>query len=110
LELLNTEIQSFINAHLEADISKTALLKNPFPSIDFKIIINQIEAKKKSRTKLPTWFTCKDIIYPNKISIEQTSSEITAQYKSEIINGETLIDLTGGFGVDAFYFAKSSTK
>jgi len=43
-------------------------------------------------------------LYPNKISIEQTSSEITANFKSKIVNGDTLVDLTGGFGVDDYYF------
>jgi hypothetical protein len=38
--------------------------------------------------------------------VEQTSSESTAQYKSGLIKGENLIDLTGGFGVDDYYFAK----
>ncbi len=55
---------------------------------------------------MPTWFLTKNIIYPSKISVEQTSSEKTASYKSRIVSGESLIDLTGGFGVDDYYFAK----
>lgn len=105
-EILNSEIQSYIYEKTGSDISKLAFQKNPFPEIDFKIILNQIEARTKSKEKLPTWFTSKNIIYPNKISVEQTSSEVTAKYKSEIVSGENLIDLSGGFGVDAFYFSK----
>src|SRR5690606_21033095 len=41
------------------------------------------------------------------LNIEQTSSELTAAYKSKLINGTSLIDLTGGFGVDSFYFART---
>jgi len=55
---------------------------------------------------LPSWYNTENIIYPSKISLEQTSSEKTALYKSELVSGETLIDLTGGFGVDDFYFSK----
>ena len=69
-------------------------------------IVEQIEAKKRSQKKLPTWFNHGNIYYPNKLNIEQTSSEITAEYKSEIIEGADIIDLTGGFGVDCFYFSK----
>lgn len=105
-EILRTEIQEFINANVHNDVAKLALKKNPFSEIDFAVILNQITAKSKSENKLPTWFQAKNIIYPSKISVEQTSSEKTALYKSEIISGESLIDLTGGFGVDDYYFSK----
>ncbi|MEC4005144.1 class I SAM-dependent methyltransferase [Flavobacterium sp. SUN052] len=106
IEILKPEIQSFIYEKTGSDSSKLAFQKNPFPEVDFKIILNQIEARTKSKDKLPTWFATNNIIYPSKISVEQTSSEITANYKSEIISGENLIDLTGGFGVDDYYFSK----
>lgn len=105
-EVLNQAIQDFINSNLNKDISKIAFQKNPFPEVDFAVILNQITAKSKSEHKLPTWFSTDEIVYPSKISVEQTSSEKTALYKSELISGESLIDLTGGFGVDDFYFSK----
>lgn len=106
LSLLSAEIQEFINSSLQANISKLALSKNPFPELDWKEIINQIVSKNKSRHKLPTWFNTENIYYPASISIEQTSSEITAKYKSDLISGSSLIDLTGGFGVDDYYFSE----
>lgn len=106
LYLLNPKVQEFIAKNCGETISKLALQKNPFPDVDWTSILNQIEAKSKAKNKLPTWFSTKNIIYPSKISVEQTSSEITAAYKSELVSGESLIDLTGGFGVDDFYFAK----
>lgn len=108
--LLESEIQGFIHEKTGTDISKLALLKNPFPDIEYKILLNQIEARSKSRDKLPTWFKSAGIIYPNKLSIEQTSSETTASYKSQLISGTSLIDLTGGFGVDDYYFSKRINK
>ena len=104
--LLQPDIQKYILDKTGSDISKLALQKNPFSEIDFKIILNQIESRFKSAAKLPTWFDGKNIIYPSKISIEQTSSEITAKYKSTLVSGDALIDLTGGFGVDDYYFSK----
>lgn len=109
-EILKPEIQEYIHQKTGSDNSKLAFQKNPFPDVDFKIILNQIEARTKIKHKLPTWFATKNIIYPSKISVEQTSSEITAKYKSEIISGESLIDLTGGFGIDDFYFSKTITQ
>lgn len=105
-KILDTEIQDFINANLSKDISKLAFQKNPFPAIDFAVILNQIAAKSKAKNKLPTWFQTENIIYPSKVSVEQTSSEKTAIYKAELISGESIIDMTGGFGVDDFYFSK----
>ena len=45
LSILTTEIQDFINNSLQANVSKLALSKNPFPEIDWKEIINQIVSK-----------------------------------------------------------------
>ena len=104
--ILNTEIQEFINNHLDSDITSLILKGTNFPSVETKDVIEQIEAKKRCEKKLPTWFNCKNIYYPNKLNIEQTSSEITAQYKSSLIAGHSIIDVTGGFGVDCFYFSK----
>jgi hypothetical protein len=110
ITILNPEIQKYIKSQLGADLSKLALQKNPFPEVTWIKILNQIAAKSKAKDKLPTYFSTKNIIYPSKISVEQTSSEKTALYKSEIVNGETLIDLTGGFGVDCLYFSKRINK
>ena len=104
--LLNTEIQKFINLNLDSNISALLLKGTSFSEVETKTIIEQIEAKKRSKTKLSTWFSAKNVYYPNKLNIEQTSSEITAKYKSGLLEGHSIIDLTGGFGVDSFYFSK----
>lgn len=109
-ELLSEEVQLYINNNIDNSVSKLALQKNPFPELDWKEILNQVEAKTRAKDKLPTWFSTKNIIYPSKISVEQTSSEKTAFYKSKRISGKKIIDLTGGFGVDAFYFSKEFSK
>ena len=104
--ILLPEIQKFINENLNTDVQKLALKKNPFPEYDWKLIINQIHAKQKAQNKLPTWFETENIIFPAVLSIEQTSSEPLAKFKASLISGERLIDLTGGFGIDAYYFSK----
>jgi hypothetical protein len=109
-KILNPEIQQFIDSQLGVSIPQLALQKNPFPDIEWIKIVNQIEAKAKARTKLPTWFNTANILYPIKISVEQTSSERTAEYKSGLLNGSSLIDLTGGFGVDDYFFAKTMKR
>ncbi|MBN4084884.1 class I SAM-dependent methyltransferase [Flavobacteriaceae bacterium AH-315-B10] len=104
--ILNTEIQNFINDNLSSDVAGLLLKGISFVGIEARKIIEQIETKKKCKTKLPTWFNSESIYYSNKLNIEQTSSEITASYKSQLISGNSIIDITGGFGVDSYYFSK----
>jgi hypothetical protein len=105
-DILNTENQNFINSNLDSDVVSILLNKTYFKSTEVKELVEQIEAKKKCKKKLPTWFNTQGIYYPNKLNIEQTSSEITSKYKSTLIRGNSLIDLTGGYGVDTYYFSK----
>lgn len=105
-KLLAKAVQDYINANLNADVNQIALAKSPFEGITSAELATQITAKKKSEKKLPTWFHTENIYYPPVLSIEQTSSEVTAKYKSKLAKGDTLIDITGGFGIDTYYFAK----
>ena len=105
-QILHIEIQDFIAENLSSDSTKLALKKNPFAEVNYTEIINQIVSKKKAKDKLPTWFLTENIIYSEKISIEQTSSELTAKYKASLVSGKNLIDCTGGFGIDDYYFAQ----
>jgi hypothetical protein len=108
--ILSEEIQHYIDDKINADVTKLALQKNPFPEVEWNLVLQQLAAKQKAKSKLPTWFETHNIYYPSKISVEQTSSEKTAQYKASLISGNNLIDLTGGFGVDDFYFSKTVAK
>jgi len=105
-QILNTEIQNFISKNLHEDPVKLILKGSSFFDVTIQEIVEQIEAKNKCKKKLPFWFQTKNIYYPNKLNIEQTSSEITAKYKASLISGDSIIDITGGFGVDCFAFAE----
>jgi hypothetical protein len=103
--ILNTGVQEYILKNNDADIMSVLLKKPLFEEVSNKELVEQIIARNKCRTKLPTWHKTPTIYYPNKLSLEQTSSEITARYKAEIANGKSLVDLTGGFGVDSYFFS-----
>lgn len=104
--ILNIENQEFIRNNINSNLSELILKGLPFSTEISSEIINQIEAKNRCKNKLNTWFETDNIYYPNKLNIEQTSSEVTAKHKASLIKGKSLIDVTGGFGVDCFYFAK----
>ena len=104
--ILHTKVQDFINKNLYSDTSKLLFKGSQFNNITIQELVEQIESKHKSINKLPSWFNMNNIYYSNKLNIEQTSSETTAKYKSNLISGNSIIDLTGGFGVDSYHFSK----
>lgn len=104
--ILNAVVQRFITDNINSDIPSILLKKMTFKGVGTTALIEQIESKKKCQIKLPSWFETELIYYPNKLNIEQTSSEIAADYKSQIIAGNSIVDITGGFGVDCHFFSK----
>ena len=105
--ILNKEVQKFIDVNLRLDTNRLMLKKPIFIEVSNKELAEQIIAKLKCKDKLPTWFGLESGLFPVKISIEQTSSEETAKYKASLISGKNIVDLTGGFGVDDFYFSRN---
>jgi len=108
--ILDSSVQEYIYSNLNADVHKIAMAKSPFRDITAMELAGQIAARRKCIKKLPTWFTTAGIYYPPLLSVEQCSSEITASYKAKLTAGNNLIDLTGGYGVDSYYFAKRNNK
>lgn len=83
----------------------------------FAQILGTIEndRDRKIATKLPSWSAAGGLDYPSSLSLEQCSSETTAQYKAGIIKeksgaGVSLVDLTGGLGVDSLAFSRVCGK
>ncbi|NJY64226.1 class I SAM-dependent methyltransferase, partial [Salinimicrobium sp. CDJ15-81-2] len=105
-KLLNKEVQDFIESRYKEEVSKMAFKGSPFKGISTQELLVQLSGKKKAEKKLPTWFAHRGIVYPPNLNLEQTSSEITAKYKASLVSGNTLADLTGGFGIDSYYFSK----
>ena len=118
----------FIREYRERDIRQLALQANRFPDVDMPYALDQIQGWQIARRKLPKWAACDGVIFPPHLSMEQCSSEPTAQYKLNLamewttLNSELstqncrrqqfktqnskfktstrMTDLTGGFGVD----------
>lgn len=106
----------FILEHAGDDVSKLLLARHKWPEIDMDIAVSTIEARRKTRKKLPSWHSTPEIIYPSVLCAEQCSSEEAASYNCsvalEAISREKagdarIADLTGGLGVDSMAFLKS---
>ncbi|MFI8379950.1 class I SAM-dependent methyltransferase [Leeuwenhoekiella sp. NPDC079379] len=107
--ILDPDVSEFIKANLKEDVSRLILNGSPFPDVSVQELAQQLLGLQKAQTKLPTWAETAGIYFPPKLSLEQTSSELTAQYKASLVNGAKLIDLTGGFGIDDFYLSNQFT-
>ena len=109
---ISPEIQLFIREHSSDDVRVLALQAKKYPDIDMPTVITQIAGRKVAAEKIPSWWEIEKIWYPKHLSLEQCSSEITARYKARLLQGDSLTDLTGGFGIDCSFLAtgfKSAT-
>ena len=111
MEVMNETTKRFVKEHRNDDVKALALQTRRDGDIDLTWALDQIQGWQMARRKLPSWAAIEDIIYPPHLSMEQCSSEQTARYKCSVVDTlptgshETLIDLTGGFGVDFSYLA-----
>lgn len=108
--ILNPSVQEFIRKNVRSDVAAISLSKSPFPEVSPKELARQIDGRKRCESKLPLWYQATGIYYPEKLALEQCSSEATAGYKTRLLSGDRVIDLTGGFGADAGFFSKHAKK
>lgn len=110
MEQLSQSTIEFIRAHSRDDVRLLALQAPRYPDVDMPAAIVQIAGRQAAANKIPSWQSIEELWYPRHLSMEQCSSEITAQYKSTLADGETLTDLTGGFGIDCAFMARRFRK
>ena len=134
--MFSKDFQNFVKEHAQADVLKLALQAHLYPKIAIKLAIQQIQGRQKAKTKLPFLYANDSIAYPISLSVEQCSSEMAANFKANLLkkllqldtkkednitnsatnhtinnkNLTTLIDLTGGFGVDCYFFSQFFDK
>ena len=107
--------QEYIKQHRNDDVYRLALAKTP-EGVDLQYALQQIAAYQTLTKKVPSWAECDELIFPRQLSLEQSSSELTARYKAELIKefmGNqpfTHIDLTGGMGIDCYFIAQHTQK
>ena len=111
----NKATNDFILSHRQDDVRRLALKSAP-EEVDLRLALQQIEGWQTATRKLPSWAATDGLLYPPRLSMEQCSSEATARYKQKVVrewmsrlapasSTTTLIDLTGGFGIDFSFIA-----
>lgn len=100
----------FIAEHRRDDVRALALQAGKYPLVDMPAALTQIAGWQTAEVKVPAWAVTESILYPPHLSMEQCSSEVTARYKASVVSGydgpcQSLVDLTGGFGIDFSFLA-----
>lgn len=104
--ILNKEVQQYINANLTSDLHSLLLKKSPFSEVSMQEIVQQIKGKKVAQKKFP--YLLEDgIIFPPNLNLEQASSQATAEFKAQHLKGKSFVDLTCGFGIDAYFLSQN---
>jgi 16S rRNA G966 N2-methylase RsmD len=109
-EYHSAEFRQFVQDHLEGDPALLLFKYQGKVGFDLKVAVQQIAARQKAAKKLPAWSKNLSLLFPASISVEQSSSEQTAAFKSIGRTGEWMIDLTGGFGVDCHHLSQGFEK
>lgn len=112
--MTDEQTRLFIATHRQDDVRQLALKASRYADVDMPFALCQIAGWQTARQKIPTWAAIDDIVYPKHLSMEQCSSEQTARHKADICqrllvdatHKTTLVDLTGGLGVDFAFMAQ----
>lgn len=104
---LSPETLAFIDSHRGDDVRTLALQAKKYPAVDMAEAVVQIAGYQIAEKKVPLWAQTAGIRYPQHLSMEQCSSEVTARYKASLVSGDTLTDLTAGWGVDCSFLARN---
>ena len=109
--LINEKTWGFVRQHANDDVRKLALQGTKDAEVDLQTALQQIAGRQTARKKLPSWAEVEGVIYPPHLNMEQCSSEQTARYKVKIAGeGESMVDLTGGLGVDFYWMSQGFSQ
>ena len=132
-------LTEFVIKHLNDDTSRLILDRGKYPEIDIDLAVSCIESRRKLKGKVQEWYDQPGLVFPLKLSAEQCSSSATGCYKAGLaekiaersldfarddkeearddkeearddMNGWTIADLTGGLGVDSWFFSQKASK
>lgn len=104
------KVEEFIQANAHRSSAELSLILSKQTYLPRDYIINQINGLSKAKSKFPFLLDFPDFVFPNSRAIEQASSEQTAKFKASLFKGNHVADLSGGMGLDSFFFSKSFQK
>lgn len=124
------KLRNFVSEHISDDVTRLVLDRKKWPEIDMELAVACIESRRKLKGKVQQWYDNPDLVFPFKLSAEQCSSSATGVYKAALAEtiamssmedlqvmaeGEghpswSIADLTGGLGVDSWFFSQKASR
>ena len=102
---------AYVQAHLHDNPERLLLSAPHNGQVDIRFAVQQIKARRRVKDKLPAWYAHPRLVFPSALACEQASSEETARYKQRFLQqGASVIDGTGGLGVDSVSFSSMADK
>jgi hypothetical protein len=108
--LKNEEIIQKIRENRGQNVASLALKWANKKDDSTAFILTQIQGRAIAERKIPTWAQEEDLVYPDKTAMEQCSSELTASFKSNLLEGLEVADLTGGLGIDSYFISLKAKR
>ena len=110
LRLLDNDVQDFIHSNLQSNSHSIALKGVPFHDVSAAEIANHIVGMKQMQRKAPDLYH-PNLLYHRRVNLEQMSSQETAKYKASLLpNVYSILDCTGGFGIDSIFLSEKASK
>ena len=108
-------LTAFVSEHINDDTTRLIMNRAKWPEIDMDLAVNCIESRRKLKGKMQEWCDEPRLVFPRRLSAEQCSSSATGAYKADFAariasGGFKLADLTGGLGVDSWFFSKKASQ
>jgi hypothetical protein len=103
--LESEEAISFISENISADLPSITFKYAGKTSFNFIICLQLMAIYVKAQKKIPLFWD--KLLAIDQRSYEQCTSQAVAEYKCTFMGGETLLDITGGIGVDSIFLSSA---
>ena len=112
-------LTGFVSEHINDDTTRLIMNRSKWPEIDMELAVNCIESRRKLKGKMQEWCDEPGLVFPRRLSAEQCSSSATGKFKAEVAekiarltqnDSFKMADLTGGLGVDSWFFSKKAAE
>ncbi|MBI1221541.1 MAG: hypothetical protein GC180_02965 [Bacteroidetes bacterium] len=97
-------VLAFVNENITGDVASLGLRYSGKVAFQLPAVLEWLDALQRGKDKLPNWVDRRCVF--TRRSMEQASSEMTAQQKIRELNGDRILNLCGGIGVDDAAFAR----
>ncbi len=101
----------WIERHGGDDVSRLRLSASRWKEPWISDAILQVECRRKAAKKLPEAVATPRFLFPSALAAEQSTSEQLTRYHAGLINdGDSVVDLTSGLGIDVMTLAAKAGK